>query len=1492
MKTLFLKLSILILITGLSFNAFTQTINIDSTFYSDTEIYPFSGVDSIYGLSISGNITLDSDTSLVRIILVDENYNEYMVYEAYPLITTSLDFNIADICDETCYLNGTTPVSLFIYVNHGSINLESLTYSTIFINNAEALSYQAKLQNDSIKVQNMNINIQNRGWNWIAGHTQIVQMNYEEKSNIYGANYNMQGFEYYLSGVYRYISQYQQMRSASTLVESFDWRERHGANIDETGNVYFGGTTGWLTPLRYQGTCGACTAFGTTAMVEAMTNLYFNNQFVFGTNEEELDLAEMDVWCGCNGVCANGIHPNTALNYIKNNGIVNEDCYPYDPPCSSSPPPCTNPEIKITFDYYLNVNNSSFDNIKSHLIEYGPLAQWIYLNQNFNHEMLLIGYRFDSETNETIWIYKDSYNNYREMVLPSTNVIEKTQGILQGPNWGVHQLIGDDFERNCRDFDNDGYYYWGVGYRMEGCGDENTPQDSDDSEPRIGPFDKNYYGIPVRPEMLVMCERVIDDDGFFTFHETSQSRVFIFTIKNEGNAQLNFYSELFGPPSDLIESSNPSVFEIELTNPVPYISMNSGETTFQITYHYTSGPGNDNAVITINTLELDIESFNFFIENTDCEFNTEVEEINHVVNWQDWAIKSSNVLVKDGAELNITGHYGFVKDASLIIEAGGKVTIDGGVLTKACLNKWQGVDVWGNSNLSQYPTSNQGYIKIINNGSIRNAETGIQAAQIINGLYVSGTTGGIISCNDAIFKDNISDIIIYPFENTHPVTGEKFHNFCSFTNTQFINTTVCEHDPYVNLWRVDGIKFRGCSFINKLTKSDCPFGYYKGIGIMSFSSGFYVDDYCISNIVPCNETKQCHFENLEYGIYAFNGELSKYILIDNAVFVNNKTGIYMSMVENQTITQNKFIYDDTHDLLNDTPVGLYLETCTGYSIEENIFSSDVQDITIMGIQILNSGSAYNEIYNNTFENLNTGISAAGENRDATGNGLCIKCNDFEECTDDIYITNQGCQSNPGIAFSQGDFSSVLNPDNTLAAGNSFSDFSGMNYNYTNKELCGQIQYVYHGNNMLPDLYKLIPDPTYPLQPNSHILLDPDNNADYISKQHACPSNFNSTIDYIAEKSIISSESAIVSLYENTLTQLVDGGDTEELNLDVQLSNPSESLVIRQQLLDESPYLSDTVMKSAIEKENVLPNAMIRDVLVANPQSAKSASVINSLDDRIIPVPEYMINQIMQGDSVFSAKELLEQNLSNHNALRDKSLNRVLRGWFSDTVNINQSYDSIVSVLSGLNKLSAKYNLSLLYLNKGDSINAFSEYENIENDFELDNYQMDVNEQYGDLLEIIWHINNNTITVLDSASIEILTSIIDNDNNSKPEFYSRNILINEGLILYNEQLYFPDIYKVTPIWSSGGRNTLTPEVLKVFPNPTKNYFIAEFEFSNEVANPMLIVSTIKGHDIMKISLNNSNDQLVVPVNGLPTGLYIVKIIGNKKVLGSKKLTILK
>jgi len=166
-----------------------------------------------------------------------------------------------------------------------------------------------------------------------------------------------------------------------------------------------------------------------------------------------------------------------------------------------------------------------------------------------------------------------------------------------------------------------------------------------------------------------------------------------------------------------------------------------------------------------------------------------------------------------------------------------------------------------------------------------------------------------------------------------------------------------------------------------------------------------------------------------------------------------------------------------------------------------------------------------------------------------------------------------------------------------------------------------------------------------------------------------------------EKGIVSSENELVTLYSDSIQSLLDGGDTYSLNFDVNTSTTDEAYEIRQQLLDESPYLSDTVMKSAIYKENVLPNAMIRDVLVANPQSAKSPEILEKAVERMDPMPEEMMEEILEGLYIKGNLEILEDKMASHKTAKYQALHKLESYYKHDTLCIQGSRDSLVSFWS-------------------------------------------------------------------------------------------------------------------------------------------------------------------------------------------------------------------
>jgi C1A family cysteine protease len=93
-----------------------------------------------------------------------------------------------------------------------------------------------------------------------------------------------------------------------------DWRNYRGRN-----NV---------TPIKDQGNCGSCVAFGTVAALESM---------VLVEHDVPLDLSEAELLF-CGGGSCGGWWPDSAVAYVKSRGVALESCFPYQPkdmPCAT-----------------------------------------------------------------------------------------------------------------------------------------------------------------------------------------------------------------------------------------------------------------------------------------------------------------------------------------------------------------------------------------------------------------------------------------------------------------------------------------------------------------------------------------------------------------------------------------------------------------------------------------------------------------------------------------------------------------------------------------------------------------------------------------------------------------------------------------------------------------------------------------------------------------------------------------------------------------------------------------------------------------------------------------------------------------------------------------------------------------------------------------------------------------------------------------------------
>ena len=123
-----------------------------------------------------------------------------------------------------------------------------------------------------------------------------------------------------------------------------------------------------ITPIRNQGSCGSCWAFGSVAVVEGAVRI-FDNKSV-NLSEQWLNNCNNKGW-GCRG--------GLAAFYMMKNGSVMESCMPYtakDGKCKSG---CAK---NYPFKSYASLSNN-VANLKNAIYNYGPIFVSVYVDKNF-----------------------------------------------------------------------------------------------------------------------------------------------------------------------------------------------------------------------------------------------------------------------------------------------------------------------------------------------------------------------------------------------------------------------------------------------------------------------------------------------------------------------------------------------------------------------------------------------------------------------------------------------------------------------------------------------------------------------------------------------------------------------------------------------------------------------------------------------------------------------------------------------------------------------------------------------------------------------------------------------------------------------------------------------------------------------------------------------------------------------------------------------------
>ena len=393
----------------------------------------------------------------------------------------------------------------------------------------------------------------------------------------------------------------------------------------------------------------------------------------------------------------------------------------------------------------------------------------------------------------------------------------------------------------------------------------------------------------------------------------------------------------------------------------------------------------------------------------------------------------------------------------------------------------------------------------------------------------------------------------------------------------------------------------------------------------------------------------------------------------------------------------------------------------------------------------------------------------------------------------------------------------------------------------------------------------------------------------------CPSNLTAGGGSGTEESRTAMNEALSNIEstETVLAALVDGGDTESLKTEVETSTPPETSEIYTQLMSESPNLSETVVETSIEKEEVLPNAMIRDIMVANPHTSSSLQLLAKLDDRTNPMPAWMKAQILAGRSIQSLKTELEGQLASHEMAKNRAMNRLAR-YFGQQPENPAITDSLIALYQSDNTVSSRYMQAWLYLYSSQYQQGQNIMTTIPANFTLTEDELAEYQNMQWLYTMLKGLfeSGNSLDALSETQIVQLNEIVA-DETGFASVYARNLLLAIDESEYQEPVILPNNMK-----SAGAEEayneilkTNAPSILEVYPNPSKDFVIIGYQFDKETEG-MIEVRDVSGILMKSILVKGMNNQLTVTTRTWNAGVYMLSLVVNGKVIETTKFTLVK
>lgn len=881
--------------------------------------------------------------------------------------------------------------------------------------------------------------------------------------------------------------------------------------------------------------------------------------------------------------------------------------------------------------------------------------------------------------------------------------------------------------------------------------------------------------------------------------------------------------------------------------------------------------------------------------------------------WQGGKILNADLYVEPGATLTIRCTVDCSPHVTIHVKQGGKLVLDGGTLTahsSDCNDFWRGIEVWGTANQWQYDNAqHQGHLVLKNGARIEHAREGIQTMNPNDWT----STGGIVeaygtSTEPVVFYNCRRAASFVMYENVNQNTGVHYANRSYFKYCDFIvDDDYRGNDDFyahVSLWRVDGIKFLACNFENQRSTPGITSESAKlGQGILALDARFKVQGICQQvmppgQICPPANWTPGTFVGLDHGIEARNSSTAYNFTVDRCTFTKNVCGVYANGVTGFAVRWCEFEFGD-RDLTAMTGDdgefigrhrGIYTTNGYGFQIDDNYLQLAPNPAAPCEGIVIGYTRDHNDI---AFHNIATGMEAA-----FVGEGICA------DPMNKTFIGLQYiCNENLGNGYNIWNRRIVqANPQefqhHTMRLRQGALDRPAAN-TFDRDDVNLPVESDLHSNTNLNTVFYFYHSPGNGYDPlDIDAVYFPKVLATTVPDQVCAQKWFNGPVigndpNGVSPSMVLGLNGHLSSnkaAYGNTrylYDQLIDGGSTDEVVLEIMSTWPQDAWELRDYLLGLSPNLSTGALKEMVEK-GIMPPAMIAEVCIANPDATRQDGFLVWLQEESgYPLPEYLADAIVASWDQQGYRFDLETTMGEQHARMTLAANLLVDAWQRDT--LDQS-DSLRGVWQRVRTAAARYAEALVLVQQGDHATATTVVENIPIERELEPEEEEERQRMLSLISFLQGVratgrNEAQLTTVELDELEQVVG----GKYDRPATWAQNLLCFgygrcRAPLSGSDGVDPKSLRPASPSIEQG-----KDPALSVFPNPASTFCTLRHRLPGTRSDGAIVVQDAMGRAVFSQGVGAPGD-LLWDVRGLTPGVYNVELRTGSAVVATERLVL--